>query len=127
MKVIVRTRNRCGHGKRYALPVCYIDGIGGRSFLVPLVSTALPATKGGGVTAVQFHARHVQERPITVQNDDPHLLPFTISRPLAKMPIHSFIMQQSPCEERRDGENVPLTACLQPVEIELNDLRQVTF
>ena len=128
VKVVVRTRNRRGHGKRYALPACVIDGIGGRSFLASLVSTTPPPTaKRDGVTAVQFHARHVQEIPIAVQSDAPHLLPFTISRPLAKMPIHSFIMQQSPCEERWDGDYMPLTACLQPVEIELNDLRQVTF
>ena len=65
MKVVVRTRNRCGHGKRYALPVCDIDGIGGRSFLASLVSTAPPTAKRGGVAAVQIHTGHVQERPVT--------------------------------------------------------------
>ena len=42
VKVVVEIRNRCGHGKRYALPVCDIDSIGGRSFLASLVSTPLP-------------------------------------------------------------------------------------
>ena len=74
--------------------------IGRLPFLASLIATALPTTKGGGVTAVQFHAGHVQEKPITVQNDAPHLLPFTISRPFAEMPIHSLIMQHPPCEER---------------------------
>ena len=74
--------------------------IGCLPFLAYLIATALPTAKGGGVTAVQFHAGHVQEKPITVQNDAPHLLPFTISRPFAEMAIHSFIMQHSPCEER---------------------------
>ena len=64
--------------------------IGRLPFLASLIATALPTTKGGGVAAVQFHAGHVQEKPITVQNDAPHLLPFTISRPFAEMPIHSF-------------------------------------
>ena len=60
MKVVVRIRNRCGHGKRYALPVCDIDGIGGRSFLAGLIATTFLATKGGGMAAVQIHAGHVQ-------------------------------------------------------------------
>ena len=74
--------------------------IGRLPFLAYLIATALPTTKGGGVAAVQFHTGHVQERPITVQNDAPHLLPFTISRPFAEMPMHRFIMQHPPCEER---------------------------
>ena len=74
--------------------------IGRLPFLASLIATALPNTKGGDVATVQIHAGHVQERPITVQNDAPHLLPFTISLPSAEMPIHHFIMQHPPCEER---------------------------
>ena len=101
--------------------------IGRLPFLASLIATALPTTKGGGVTAVQFHAGHVQEKPITVQNDAPHLLPFTISRPLAEMPMHSFIMQHPLCEERWDRKHMPLAACFLLVENALNDFHQVTF
>ena len=100
VNIVVRTRNRSGHGKRYSLAVGDIYGIGCLPFLAYLIATALPTAKGGGVAAVQLHAGHAQEKPITVQNDAPHLLPFTISRPFAEMAIHSFIMQHSPCEER---------------------------
>ena len=100
VNIVVRTRNGSGHGKRYYLAVGDIYGIGRLPFLASLIPTALPTAKGGGVAAVQFHAGHVQEKPITVQNDAPHLLPFTISRPLAEMPMHSFIMQHPPCEVR---------------------------
>ena len=96
----MRTRNGSGYDKRYSLTVCDIYGIGRLPFLASLIATALPTAKGGGVAAVQFHARHVQEKPITVQNDAPHLLPFTISRPFAEMPIHSLVMQHPPREER---------------------------
>ena len=92
VNIVVRTRNGSGHGKRYSLVVRDIYGIGRLPFLAYLIATALPNTKGGGVTAVQFHAGHEQERPVMVQNDAPHLLPFTISRPFAEMPIHRFIM-----------------------------------
>ena len=127
VNIVVRTRNGSGHDKRYSLAVRDIYGIGRLPFLVSLIATTLPTTKSGGVTAVQFHAGHVQERPITVQNDAPHLLPFTISRPFAEMPIHSYIMQHPPCEERWDRKHVSLTACLQLVEYALNDFIQVTF
>ena len=100
VNIVVRTRNGSRHGKRYSLAVGDIYGIVRLPFLAYLIATALPNTKGGGVAAVQFHAGHVQERPVTVQNDDPCLLPFTISRPFAEMPIHRFIMQHPPCEER---------------------------
>ena len=100
VNIVVRTRNGSGHVKRYSLAVRDIYGIGRLPFFASLIATALPTAKGGGVAAVQFHAGHVQEKPITVQNDAPHLLPFTISRPLAEMPMHSFIMQHPPCEER---------------------------
>ena len=92
LDIVVRTQNGSGPGKQYSLTGRYIFGIDGFSFLASFIATAFPTTKGGGVAAVQFHAGHVQERPVTVQNDDPCLLPFTISRPFAEMPIHSFIM-----------------------------------
>ena len=99
MKVVVRTRNRRGHGKRYALPVCDIDDIGGRSFLASLVSTALPTAKRGGVAAVQIHTGHVQERPVTAQYHAPNLFPFAVPRPLAEMGIHALVAQNPPRED----------------------------
>ena len=69
INIVVRTRNGSGHGKRYSLAVRDIYGIGRLPFLASLIATALPTTKGGGVTAVQFHAGHVQERPVTVQSE----------------------------------------------------------
>ena len=71
VNIVVRTRNGSGHGKRYSLAVGDIYGIGRLPFLASLISTALPTARGGGVAAVQFHAGHVQERPITMQNDAP--------------------------------------------------------
>ena len=73
--------------------------IGRLPFLASLIATALPTAKGGGVAAVQFHAGHVQEKPITVQNDAPHLLPFAVPRPLAEMGIHALVAQNPPRED----------------------------
>ena len=73
--------------------------IGCLPFLAYLIDTALPTTKGGGVAAVQFHAGHIQERPIKVQNDAPHLLPFAVPRPLAEMGIHALVAQNPPRED----------------------------
>ena len=67
VNIVVRTRNRSGHGKRYSLAVGDIYGIGCLPFLAYLIATALPTAKGGDVAAVQLHAGHAQEKPITVR------------------------------------------------------------
>lgn len=80
VKVVVEIRNRCGHGKRYALPVCDIDGIGGRG-------------------CRPIYTGHVQERPVTAQYYAPNLFPFAVPRPLAEMGIHAFVAQRPPRED----------------------------
>ena len=127
MKVVARTRNRGGHGKRYPLTVCDIYGIGGRPFLVSLVSTALSTAKRGGVATVQVHAGHVQERLVTLQYYGPYLFPFAVHRPFSEMSIHGFVAQYGPREDGRNRKRMPLTARFQFVKDTLNDLREVTF
>ena len=129
MKVVARTRNRGGHGKRYPLTVCDIYGIGGRPFLASLVSTTLSTAKRGGVATVQVHTGHVQERLVTLQYyDGPHLLLFAVHRPFSEMSIHGFVVQYGPREAGRNRKRMPLTARFQFVKgYTLDDLREVTF
>ena len=99
MKVVGRTRNGSGHGKRYSLAVGDIYGIGSLPFLAYLIATALPTAKRGGVAAVQIHAGHVQEKPVTAQYHAPNLFPFAVPRPLAEMGIHALVAQNPPRED----------------------------
>ncbi len=63
------------------------------------MANALPITKGGGVTAAQIHAEHVQVRFVMFQDYTPQLLPINLLLPLEEMAIHGFIMQHPPCGE----------------------------
>ena len=63
------------------------------------MANALPITKGGGVTAAQIHAEHVQLRFVMFQDYTPQLLPINLLLPFAEIAIHGFIMQHPPCEE----------------------------
>ena len=92
---VVRTRNVCEHGKRYSLAACDIYGMGSFSFLVPLYNHSVPQHERRWDASRPIYAGYVQERPVTSQNYAPHLLPFTISQPLAEMSTHCFIMQHS--------------------------------
>lgn len=86
-------------GKRYSLSVRDIYGIGSISFLAALIATALPATKGSGVAAVQIHTGHVQGILVAFQDYAPHLFPLAVHAPLAKMPIHDLVVQHRPRED----------------------------
>ena len=88
----MRTRNGCGHGKRHSLSVCDIYGIGGLSFLAGLIATTFPATKGGGMAAVQIHAGHVQVGLVALQEYASNLFPFTVHGPLAKVAIYDLVV-----------------------------------